>query len=108
MIQQPDGSCNIASDTQRLKKYSEKNHSFLPTHMKNTLVVQNTVLPTTMTRVASFLFVDHVILLLDKKRYYEKSMYCFKYQHADCLFGYFKFRFNGQIAVKSGQVFDIV
>ena len=33
---------------------------------------------------------------------------CFTYQHVDCLYTLFKYRFNGNIVVKSGQVSDIV
>ena len=33
---------------------------------------------------------------------------CFTYQHVDCLFTLFKYRFSGKIDVKSGQVFVIV
>ena len=32
--------------------------------------------------------------------------FCFNYQHVDCLYTLFKYRFSGKIVVKSGQVFD--
>ena len=31
---------------------------------------------------------------------------CFNYQHVDCLYTLFKYRFSGKIITKSGQVFD--
>ena len=32
--------------------------------------------------------------------------FCFNYQHVDCLYTLFKYRFNGKIVLKSGQLFD--
>ena len=32
--------------------------------------------------------------------------FCFNYQHVDCLYTLFKYRFNGKIVIKSGQLFD--
>ena len=34
--------------------------------------------------------------------------FCFTYQHVDCLYTLFKYRFNGKIIAKSGNVFDNV
>ena len=34
--------------------------------------------------------------------------FCFNYQHVDCLYTLFKYRFSGKIVVKSGQPFDNV
>ena len=34
--------------------------------------------------------------------------FCFTYQHVDCLYTLFKYRFSGKVIVKSGQVFDNV
>ena len=33
---------------------------------------------------------------------------CFNYKHVDYLYTLFKYRFSGEIVVKSGQLFDIV
>ena len=32
--------------------------------------------------------------------------FCFNYQHVDCLYTLFKYRFSGKTGVKSGQFFD--
>ena len=32
--------------------------------------------------------------------------FCFNYQHVDCLYTLFKYRFSGKIVVRSGQLFD--
>ena len=34
--------------------------------------------------------------------------FCFTYQDMDCLYTLFKYRFNGKVIAKSGQVFDNV
>ena len=34
--------------------------------------------------------------------------FCFPYQHVDCLYTLFKYRFSGKVIAKSGQVFDNV
>ena len=34
--------------------------------------------------------------------------FCFTYQHVDCLYILFKYRFSGKVIAKSGQVFDNV
>ena len=34
--------------------------------------------------------------------------FCFTYQHVDCLYTLFKYRFSGKVNAKSGQVFDNV
>ena len=34
--------------------------------------------------------------------------FCFTYQHVDCLYTLFKYRFSGKLIAKSGQVFDNV
>ena len=34
--------------------------------------------------------------------------FCSTYQHVDCLYTFFKYRFSGKVFAKSGQVFDNV
>ena len=34
--------------------------------------------------------------------------FCFTYQHVDCLYALFKYRFSGKVITTSGQVFDNV
>ena len=34
--------------------------------------------------------------------------FCFTYQHVDCLYTLFKYRFSGKVIANSGQVFDNV
>ena len=32
--------------------------------------------------------------------------FCFNYQHVDCLYTFFKYRFSGKVILKNGQLFD--
>ena len=49
----------------------------------------------------------HIILIGNIKDLLQKmDALCFKYQHVDCLYRLFKYRFNGKTVVNSGQLFD--
>ena len=49
----------------------------------------------------------HIIIIGNIKESLQKlDAFCFNYQHVDCLYTLFKYRFNGKIIIKSGQLFD--
>ena len=49
----------------------------------------------------------HIILIGNIKELLQKlDAFCFNYQHVDCLYTLFKYRFNGNIVIKSGQLFE--
>ena len=49
----------------------------------------------------------HIILIGNIKELLQKlDAFCFNYQHVDCLYTLFKYRFSDKIVVKSGQLFD--
>ena len=49
----------------------------------------------------------HIILIGNIKEWPQTlDAFCFNYQHVDCLYTLFKYRFSGKIVVKSGQMFD--
>ena len=51
----------------------------------------------------------HIVLLGNVQEPLRKlDSFCFTYQHVDCLYTLFKYRFSGKIIAKSGQVFDNV
>ena len=51
----------------------------------------------------------HILLLGNVQELLKKlDSFCFTYQHVDCLYTLFKYRFSGQVFAKSGQVFDNV
>ena len=48
-----------------------------------------------------------IILIGNIKELLQKlDAFCFNYQHVDCLYTLFKYRFSGKIVLKSGQLFD--
>ena len=51
----------------------------------------------------------HILLLGNFEELLKKlDTFCFTYQHVDCLYTLFKYRFSGEVIAKSGQVFDNV
>ena len=49
----------------------------------------------------------HIILIGNIKELLQKlDAFCFNYQHVDCLYTLFKYRFSGKTVLKSGQLFD--
>ena len=51
----------------------------------------------------------HILLLGNVQELLkELDTFCFTYQHVDCLYTLFKYRFSGKVIAKSGQVFDNV
>ena len=51
----------------------------------------------------------HIILVGNVEELLKKLVtFCFNYQHVDCLYTLFKYRFSGKVIAKSGQVFDNV
>ena len=48
----------------------------------------------------------HILLIGNLKELLQKlDAFCFNYQHVDCLYTLFKYRFSGKIVIKSGQLF---
>ena len=51
----------------------------------------------------------HILLLGNVEELLKKlDTFCFTYQHVDCHYTLFKYRFKGKVFAKSGQVFDNV
>ena len=49
----------------------------------------------------------HIFLIGNIKELPQKlDAFCFNYQHVDCFYTLFKYRFSGEIVLKSGQLFD--
>ena len=52
---------------------------------------------------------NHIVLLGKVQDLLKKlDTFCFTYQHVDCLYTLFKYRFSGKVIAKSGQVLDNV
>ena len=51
----------------------------------------------------------HILLFGNVEELLKKlDSFCFTYQHLDCLYTLFKYRFSGKVIAKSGQVIDNV
>ena len=51
----------------------------------------------------------HIILLGNHKQMLQKlDAFCFKNQHVDCLYNFFKYRFAGKTVIKSEKLFENV
>ena len=49
----------------------------------------------------------HIIQIGNIKELLQKlDAFCFSYQHVDCLYTLFKYRFNDKLVIKSGQLFE--
>ena len=49
----------------------------------------------------------HIVLIGNIKELLQKlDSFCFNYQHVDCLYTLFKYRFNCKFVIKGGQLFD--
>ena len=49
----------------------------------------------------------HIILIGNIEDLLQKlDSFCFNYQHVDCLYTLFKYRFNGKNVIENGQTFD--
>ena len=51
----------------------------------------------------------HIFLIGNIEELLQKlDAFCFNYQHVDCLYTFFKYRFNDKFVLKSGQLFDFL
>ena len=92
------------------QKFQKKVSSFLQLHLKNTLLVKTTASPITTTRRVFLSACKYHIILHGNVAELLKNLdtFCFTYQHVDCLYTVFKYRFSGKNIAKSDQVFDNV
>ena len=93
--------------------------SFNTNYSKNSLFISaNTYEKYIVSKEYCFARHDNTMCFLPSCRYHfsligyiedllqKLDAFCFNYQHVDCLYTLFKYRFSGKIVVKSGQFFD--
>ena len=104
MTQQSDGSCNVTIDSHLLYTFFSKNSLFISTNTYEKIIV---------SKEYCFALQDdkmcryHIILLGNIKELLQKlDAFCFNYQHGDCLYTLFRYRFSGKIVIKIRQLFD--
>ena len=92
--------------------------SFYPNYSKNSFFISaNTYENNTVSKEYCIARHDHKMCFLSNCRYHiilignikellqKLDAVCFNYQHVDCLYTLFKYRFSGKTVVKNGQLF---
>ena len=87
------------------QKFQKKVLLFLQLHMKNTLFVTNTASPITTTRHVFLPNCKYHIILPGEieEMLHKMDTFSFTYQHVDCLYNLFKYRFSGKL-LQRGKV----
>ena len=111
MTRYPDGSCNvIAIPSSFFAEYSEKCLFVFSNTYKKYIVCNDFCVAFQNDKtcfVSNWKF--HISLLGNVEEVLKKlNTFCFTYQHVDCLYTLFMYRFSGKFIAKSGQVFDNV
>ena len=101
--QQSDGSCNAASDSQFLNNLFKKQPLISGNTDEKHIVYDEYCIA---RRDDKRCFLPncryHIILIGNNKELLQKlDAFCFNYQHVDCLYTLFKYRFIGKIVAKS-------
>ena len=91
------------------RKFSEKSLFIAATHEKN-IVCKDYCIAHHDDKTCFLPSCKYHILLLGNVEELLKKLdtFCFTYQHVDCLYTLFKYRFSGKVIAKSGEVFDNV
>ena len=77
--------------------------------MKTKLFVKTTASPITKKRRVFSACKNHIVLHGNVQELLKRlDKFCLTYQHVDCLYTLFKYRFSGKVIAKSGQLFDNV
>ena len=106
--QQSDGSCNVTSESEYLYKLFKKQPISFCKHIKKYIMSKEYCIARHDDKTC-FLpnCRNHIILIGKIKDLLQKlDAFCFNYQHVDCLYTHYKYRFSGKIAFKSAQLFD--
>ena len=104
-----DGSCNVTSDSQLLYTKYSKSSLFISANTYEKYIVSKEYCIARHDDKMCFLPICryHIILIGNIEDLLQKlDAICFNYQQVDCLYTIFKYRFNGKIVIKSGQLFD--
>ena len=110
LSQHSDGSHYIPNNPQLLRKNPKKS-LFISADFYEKYIVCKDYCINLHNDKTCFLpaFKYHIILLGEIEELLHKlDTFCFTYQHVDCLYTLFKYRFSGKTIAKSGNVFDNV
>ena len=110
LTQNSDGSHYVANNHSFYAKISEKSLFISATTFEKYIVCKDYCIAhhdkkTCFLPACNY----HITLLANVEELLKKlDTSCFTYQHVDCLYTLFKYRFSGKVIGKSGQVFDNV
>ena len=103
-----DGRCNVISDSQILYKLFKKQPLFSANTYEKYIVSKEYCIARHDDKMCFLpncrynnILIGNINELLQKL-----DAICFNYQHVDCLYTLFKYRFSGKIVLKSEQLFD--
>ena len=90
--------------------YSKTNFFFSPNSTEKYIVSKEYCFARHDDKVCFLANCRYHIILKDNLKVLPLKLdaFCFMYQHWDCLYTPFKYRFSGKVVVKSGQAFDNV
>ena len=106
--QQSDGSCNVTSDFQLFYKQFQKQRLF-SANTYGKYIASNECCFARHDDKMCFLpnCRYHIVLIGNIKELLQNlDAFCFNYQHVECLYTIFKYRFSRKIVIKSGKIFD--
>ena len=105
-----DGSHYVTNNTQLLHKTLKKSLFISANTYEKYTVCKDYCIAHHDTKTCFLPSCKHHILLPGNVQELLKKLdtLCFTYQHVDCLYTLFKYRFSGKVIAKSGQVFDNV
>ena len=108
--QQTDCSCSVTSNSQLVRKVFKSSLFISANTIKKVYCEQRYCIAFQDAEMCFLHFCRYNILLLGNfwEQLQKTYPFCFTYQHVDCLYTLFKYRFSGKIVVKSGQVFETV
>ena len=110
LSQHSDGSHYVTINTQLLLENFRKKSFFSATTYEKYIVCKDYCIAHHNDKTSFLPSSKYHILLLGNVEELLKKLgtFCFTYQHVDCLYTIFKYRFSGKVIAKSGQVFDNV
>ena len=107
LSQNSDGSHYVTNNPQLLRKNFRKNLFISATTYEQYIVCKDYCIAHHNNKTCFLAACKYHIVLLGNVQELLKKLdtFCFTYQHVDCLYTLFKYRFSGKVIAKSGQVF---
>ena len=110
LSQKSDGSHYVTNNPQLLRKKFKKSIFISATTFKKYIVCKDYCIAHHDDKTCFLPACKYYIVLIGNVEELLKKLdtFCFTYEHVDCLYTLFKYRFSGEVIAKSGHVFDNV